>query len=243
MVVKNLCCAAAFTFVTAASAHAAHLQTIDSFSSGNSTVTVDQSNAPKSLTDTANLGGLTGVIGGYRNASMILIPPSCGANALSDNRGRLTVEPANNLMTVSNDLGIITISELTYRGSAANDSLNANFLAGGADTLRINFLRSDLPVQVRMTLVSQSETNNSTFTVNLVSGSGLTPFSLDVPYALFSGSGIAFSDIDRLTLSFNPGLGGDFALGGIGTIPTPGALAMLGIGGCLISSRRRRASR
>lgn len=243
MVVNKLCSVAAFSIVTAACANAAYLQTIDSFSSGATLLTVDQTNAPGSLSASSNLGGLTGVIGGFRKASLLLVPASCAGDVFSDDRGRLRVDPANNLMSVSNDSGIFSIAELTYRGSAANDSLNANFLAGGANTLRIDFLRADLPLQVGVTLVSQAESLNTTFTINVASGSGLTPFTLDIPYALFSGSGISFSDIDRLTLTFNPSQGGDFAIGGIGTIPSPGALAMLGIGGCLISVRRRHAAR
>lgn len=144
------------------------------------------------------------------------------------------------------DMGVgnASVVELTYDGvgsDAAAAGLNFNANSFGVDRVVLSFLSIDLPVDVTIAIVDGNG-NRGTLTRVLPAGTGnIESFVFD--QFTFIGQGFDFSDIDRLDVSFN--LFGqdpnrDLFLLNIGfEVPSPGPLALAGLGGLAIFRRRR----
>jgi MYXO-CTERM domain-containing protein len=121
--------------------------------------------------------------------------------------------------------------------------MSADLSVGAANGIVIDFLRNDQTMPVTISLSSGIGTANAqTAAVTVMVGASSNPFQSLFSFASFlaNNAAINFADVDRIVVEYNAPSGSDFAADGIGTIPTPGAAALIALGG-LVATRRRRA--
>lgn len=224
-----------------ASSASAFVVQIDDYQSAAFTLTVDYTNAPISTTASASQAGVSGVLGGHRSSILeyIGLPP---ADVEPEDRSRLrVVTKLSGSLSLSTDTGVTPKVTMTYGGPAFN--MSTDLSTGAATAIAIDFLRNDQAMPVTIVLSSALGTPNAaTASVTVNVPASTNPFQSLFSFADFVASNptINFADIDRIVVEYNAPSGSDFAADGIGTIPTPGAAALVALGG-LVASRRRRA--
>lgn len=225
----------------ASGAHASFITTIDNYSSGGFTLSVDYTNAPLSTQSTLSQSGLAQTIGGNRTSTLTYLGAPTPDVDPGDRSRLRVVALLNGSLSLSTDNGVTPSVEMNYGSPLFN--MNADLAAGGATGIAINFIRNDQVMPVTITLYSAFGTgsqSSSTLTLNAIASNSAFQTYFDfAAFSLLGGPGLNLGDIDRIDVLFAPQTGGDFSADGIGTIPTPGAFALLGLGG-LVAGRRRR---
>lgn len=173
-----------------------------------------------------------GVLGGSRR-QIVTVQSGAGSAALNVN----TNVPG--AMSLSSEANVDASFTAVY---GATTDLNANLAPENAIIIRV--LGSDIGGTANsITINSSSGSSTATFTVpSLVGfpGGPVTPYDIVIPYASFSGTG-DFSDVDRITFSFNLPRDGDWSLDffAASDVPEPTALGLLAPAGALLARRRR----
>jgi MYXO-CTERM domain-containing protein len=167
------------------------------------------------------------------------LPP---ADVEPEDRSRLrVVTKLSGSLSLSTDTGVTPKVTMTYGGPLFN--MSADLSVGAANGIVIDFLRNDQTMPVTISLSSGIGTANAqTAAVTVMVGASSNPFQSLFSFASFlaNNAAINFADVDRIVVEYNAPSGSDFAADGIGTIPTPGAAALIALGG-LVATRRRRA--
>lgn len=155
----------------------------------------------------------------------------------------LDVKVDNGLSVISNGFGVVSKITLQYdvsgdevgntgAGKTLTNTGVGPSLGLDGDTVRVNFIGSDLGTTVKAVLRKDG--------VQIASGIGVKnaggASSLDV----FVGSS-AMAQADSISIEFMADPSGDFALSSIETVPEPTTLAVLGLGGLALLRRKRRA--
>jgi MYXO-CTERM domain-containing protein len=173
--------------------------------------------------------GLSGVFGGQRTATLTRTTP-IGSTAF--NR---SASAAIDLDEWGSDTpsGTRTNALFQYGNVTALNADFSAFAVGGA------FLLSGWTLDqgtVTGTVTVTSGATMSNFSITLTQA--YSPADYTIPFSAFTG--INWADVDVITLSLvNNTTGQDSGLQSFSVIPTPGAAAVLGLGGLLAARRRR----
>lgn len=182
-------------------------------------------------------------IGGSREITLVRAAPSFGTasadSSLSD----------AGLFSHSSGAAVTATSTLVYDGTAdgttdVNGLGGATVIGAGENTLRV-IARSDLDGTIRIQFHSGSETDYL-FTEVTVNGAGAGDGPLqiiDIPLGSLSteGAGADLGSLGAIQAIVSGPASLDLQIDSISTIPEPASMAMLalGLGGLLISGRRR----
>ncbi|MBY0307209.1 MAG: hypothetical protein K2Q09_00560 [Phycisphaerales bacterium] len=225
----------------AARAGGPFIKTIDEFIDPAFSLTVDATAFPANTSKAAFTVTPT-VIGGERDVFLLYVgfpPPDVD----DTDRSRMRLLTATGALSLSTDSGVTPWAQLSYAGLGRTNSVNENFAAGGANAVRLDFIRNDLAMDIRIDMYSRQGTGLASKVSQLVAAPALNAaFKVFFNYgsfALQSGPGFDFTDVDRVDVMFFPQTGSDFTLDAIGTVPTPGSAALVAAAG-LIGLRRRR---
>ncbi|MEM7229189.1 MAG: PEP-CTERM sorting domain-containing protein [Planctomycetota bacterium] len=119
------------------------------------------------------------------------------------------------------------------------ESLNASFAEQTG--LQFNFDGLDLGIGslLAITVRLESDTQGTQLLSTSVYNGGLE--TITVRWDTAETTGFDFSDVDRIFVTLDGGMGADFRLDSITTfaVPAPGSLALLGLAGCAVRRRRR----
>lgn len=202
------------TLAIAAVAAQANLS-IDDFASG----TYSRSLTSGSLTE-FQTGSM---IGGARYATTAVQSNSFGLAIQTDIQGSaysLSSQPA---VDGFGELGYGFTSSST--GPVAQD-LDANLTVGGLNALRVNFLSSDAPGTLTVSVRSSSSGADFVSASTSFPGNSVNvPFTREIAYSQFVG--VDFSDIDQMVFRFDTGPSGDVSLASIEAVPEPATIAVL----------------
>ncbi len=220
------------------------IKTIDEFVDPAFSLTVDATMFPMNTTKAAFTITPT-VIGGQRDAFLIYVgfpPPDVDET----DRARLRLLTASGALSISSDSGVTPWAQLSYAGLGRFNNISENLAAGGANAIRLDFVRNDLAMAIRIDLYSRQGTSNAAKVSQIATAQALnsqfkTLFAYGA-FALQSGAAFDFTDVDRVDVMFFPQTGADFTLDAIGTVPSPGSAALVAAAGFLALRRRRDAA-
>lgn len=156
----------------------------------------------------------------------------------------LDVKVDNGLSVVSNGFGVVSKITLQYdvngdevgntgAGRTLTNSGAGAGLALDGDTVRVNFIGSDLGTTVKAILRKDG--------VQIASGIGVKNAGGASALDVFVG-GAAMAEADSISIEFMADPSGDFALSSIETVPEPATLAALGLGVATLLRRKGKKS-
>lgn len=195
---------------------------------------------------------LTGAVSiAIQSGSFVAVQNGSMANGERDVEARVFSNPFNQFLDVNinNGLNVVsngfqTVSKVTLQYDANGDEVgntgSGKFLTNGPgtgplvasgsdDKIRVNFLGNDLNVKVTAVLRQNGVIQNVVMGNKAAGGPG----SLDLAVGAAN-----LSTTDSLTLEFEADPSGDFALGGISTVPEPMTMVALAAGAGLLMRRR-----
>lgn len=218
------------------------IKTIDEFIDPAFSLTVDATSFPLNTSKAAFTITPT-VIGGERDVFLLYVgfpPPDVDET----DRSRMRLLTATGALSLSTDSGVTPWAQLSYAAVGRTNMMSENLATGGANAIRLDFIRNDLAMDIRIDMYSRQGTGTASKVSQVVTAPALnaafkTFFNYGA-FALQSGPGFDFTDVDRVDVMFFPQTGSDFTLDAIGTVPTPGSAALVAAAG-LIGMRRRRA--
>lgn len=154
----------------------------------------------------------------------------------------LDVQVDNGLSVISNGFGVVSKITLQYdvngdevgntgAGKTLTNTGVGPALGLGGDTVRVNFVGSDLGTTVKAILRKDG--------VEIASGIGIKNPGGASALDIFVGSA-AMSQADSISIELMADPSGDFALSSIETVPEPASVFALGLGGIALLRRKRR---
>ncbi len=190
----------------------------------------------KTITGGSDLAFQTGsMLGGDRYSSMMVETNPFGLE--------LQTNIQNGAYALSSQSGVNAMGELGYgfqANGAGTSFQDLNFNFSGENAFKLNFLSSDTPGTVMMSVRSSSSNGGafSSVTKPIPGNSVNTPFMTSFSFSEFAG--INFSDVDQLVIKFDTGISGDIALDSVEAVPEPATMIVLGAAAAVAARRRKR---
>jgi|GEM_PF-991110 len=226
-------------FVLAGSASAQNI-VIDDFSSGATDISI--------VSGTGYLesqqNGASGIVGGQRDLLLEVL------NNPYNRSAEFEVVPSQGASFLSNGAGLLSQVYLDYDGqdSEGNDGFQTagsglNLDLSGQNQLRFDFLFADLGLDVKVDFYTY-DGGMSTGRFSVMEDT-FVPQIYTIDFSSFTaengGSGVDFSDVDRIVVHFQPqNAATDFGLKSIQAVPEPTSMAAIGLGLVGLISRRRK---
>jgi hypothetical protein len=178
--------------------------------------------------------------GGPRTiSSMVLANPfSQPFNAAVDTGVNL---PSGDTGAFVFNAGIGVNAKSTIRWDNNGAGLNLDLVALGVTALELDFEMVDLPFTISF-FSDSGNGGTATFSSGVIAS--LTPQTVSIGIgSLILAGGFDATDVDAVEITFNSGANStaslDFILTEFRAVPTPGSLALLGLGGLAVARRRR----
>lgn len=149
----------------------------------------------------------------------------------------------NGAYALSSQSGVNAMGEIGYGfasqgGSVIQQNLNQSF--AGNNEFKLNFLSSDTPGTVMMSVRSSSSNGGAFASVTKPIPGNSVNSSFMTNFAFSEFTGVNFNDIDQIIVKFDTGVSGDIALGNLEAVPEPATMLVIGAAAAIAARRRRK---